>query len=515
MKKQEASGTSDAVTHSHSNAPTHSLAVPPGNPSREPDLDSIRDAVAADIWARYHRSCGHSVQLVLVVADHAAEVEDAAAVRRIAPQELADQWAAGWQARLDAIGVSCDGFVRTSETRHQRVAKALFLKLLDQEDIGVFDGGLPPIENAPAGGAGVPPASRQDACSTRRYALRVSKYEKALTQYLDDHADFIRPAECRDAVIRSARGHDPWVSRERREWGIPVPGDRGHAIEGWFDGLVGHLTASDYLTDPQAFERGWPPKVQIAAPGRLETHGAAPLALWMAMGLPFPERLIVRGRLRWEDAPLGSERGALGGWAAGPGAEPLRYAVARAADFVADASLSPSGIAACWNTEIVGRLLRLVETIRAAVEGACGGQVPRPGPFGPAEGALAEASTGLFAKIGPLIESLDLRAALEAVLTLVAKTSKYAVEHGVGCSPREAPAAPLYVLLEVCRLVAQGLRPFLPTVASAICGRLGIADDEGPSSSHAQWGLTRPRTRLPQGEPLESQFRRSCTSLDF
>ena len=509
---------------------TLSVVAPPGDPAREPDLDSIREAVAADIWARYHRLCGHAVRFVLVVADQGAEVEGAAAQRGLTPQGFADQGVTRWRACLDALGISCDELVRTSEIRHQRVAKALFLKLFDQDDVakGTRQGNggatacLPSRapEEGTVGQAGRGTEPREgdgplaDAAS-EGYFLRVSKYGKALTQYLEDHPDLILPAECREAVLRCVEGPDPWISRARGEWGISVPIDRGQAIEGWFDGLLSHLTTSGYLTDPQAFERAWPPHVQIVAPDALPTHGAAWLALLMAMGLPLPERIVVRGRWRWQDGPLGSEGGVLGERVAGLGADPLRYAVARAADFVADGALSLRGIVELWNTEIAGRLLRLVETCLAAAEYVCGGQVPRPGPFGPAEEALVGASTGLFSAVGPLVESLDLRAALGAVSALVSRATDYAVEQGIGDPPgprrgTQTLGTPLYVLLEVCRLAANGLRPFLPAVASAVCGRLGTVEDERPPSSQAQWGLTRPLTRIPQGESLELRLALKC-----
>ena len=508
------------------------LTMPPCLPTREPSLDLAREAVAADVVARCHALCGHDVRFVAAVVEQGRRVERAALARGLAPQALVDQWVERWQATLDALDVACDEVVRTTETRHQRIVQALFLKLFEQGDIykGTRQGRYCARceEFAPARAPEAGEAS--DACpecggllaetAAESYLLRVSKWQNALSAHLKANPSFLQPAGHHEAVLRAAAEPglpDPSVSRARDEWAIPVPMDRAHAVEAWFDGLVSHLTASGYLVDPQAFERTWPPRVQVVSPEAVGTYAFAWPALLMAAGLALPERMVVRGRIELREADSngsrqtadGNRQGAETGQrtdepvalAARFGSDALRYALLRAADFTSDGFLTPLALADLHGADVVGRLGRLAEATLGAIERGRGGQVPRPGPLGSPEHGLAEAATGLFSGNGPLIDAFDFRPALDRIWAVVDRAWDYAAEAGVAGAAGEPPKTPqldtaLYVLAETCRLVAHSLHPFLPATAAALRERLGLGADTLTPSTHGQWGVTRPLARI-------------------
>ncbi|MFW6108237.1 MAG: class I tRNA ligase family protein [bacterium] len=449
------------------------VTTPPVPPTGPPGPDATFEAVGADVYARSCALRGREARLAVGSLDYGRGVLDAAFDRGGTAEGWTEQWAEDWQAVLEALDVRAAVFTRTSETPHQRVVKALFLKLFDQGDIA------------------------KD--KTGGYVLRASRHAKATLAHLDEHPDFILPAARQEAALRAASEDgvsDVTLSRERSEWAIAVPIDPDHAIDDWFDALVSYLTGSGYLADPQLFERVWPPVVQVVTAQALRTHALAWPALLFAAGLQLPEHLLVRGRLQLDGA---TDAGEL---VEQMGSDALRYGLLRSARFTDDASLSVGALAERCNADLSDRLGRLVDEVLTAVEQRREGRVPRPGSLADAESALVEAAGELFAETSRRVGDFDFGGALDRVWALVDSALGYA--HGVGLTRAEGRRldTALYVLAETCRLVALSLRPFLPRAARAIEGRLGLEDDGHGAADLSQWGRSRPQARIRRGEPL-------------
>jgi len=450
------------------------LTTPPRPPTRQADLDLALEVVGADVYARSRALNGLDVRFVAGSLDCGRGVQEAAFERGGTPEGLANHWAESWQATLKALDVEATVFTRTGETAHQRVVKAFFLKLFDQDDIAKDD---------EQGG----------------YVLRASKYEKQTLAHLEQHRDLIVPSPLHEAMLRVASEEgvgDVCISRPKCEWAIPVPIDPEHAIDDWFDAVVSYLTSSGYLAAPQLFERVWPPTVQILTQDDLRVHALAWPAVLFAAGLELPEHLLVRGRVRL-DGP--SDAGEL---VERLGSDAVRYALLRAASFTADATVSMHDLVGLCNADLSDRLARLVDDVLAAIEQQRDGTVPRPGSLGDAEGALIEAASGLFATTSRLVGEFDFRTALDRVWAVVDEAQDYGRAVGLTAAEGRRLDTALYVLAETCRLIAFSLRPFLPRAAWAIEARLGLDYEGQAPASLAQWGLTQPQARVQRGEPL-------------
>ena len=490
------------------------LTTPPCPPTAEPQLDLAFEAVGADVFARSRQLHGLDTRFVVASLDYGRAVQRTAFERGGTPQDLANQWAESWQATLKALHVAPDGFTRTGETAHQRVVKAFFLKLFDQGDIykGTRQGSYCPRCKDFA--QGDPPADgRCPLCheplsdaTEQAYFLKASKHAKAIVAHLGQHHDFICPSALQDAVLKSATDAgvpDLCISRTRHQWAIPIPIDPDHVIDDWFDALISYLTSGGYLADPQLFERFWPPHFQILPNDSLERHALAWPALLMAAGLQLPDHLLVRGRFCLEQA------GAPGGPPTDPaglverlGPDAVRYALLRAAPYTDGGTLALHTLVELCNADLTDRLARLVETTLGAICARRGGAVPRPGPLADAEGTLVEAATAVFATTGRLVGEFGFPAALDHLWAVVDDALTYAQAAGVAtpngqADPRELDTS-LYVLAEVCRLLALSLRPFLPGAAAAIEQRLGTDTSGQKPASQTQWGLTQPQARVQQ-----------------
>jgi methionyl-tRNA synthetase len=161
--------------------------------------------------------------------------------------------------------------------------------------------------------------------------------------------------------------------------------------------------------------------------------------------------------------------------------------------------LSPATIVDAGNRLLNGELGRVVADTVAAVANHRSGLVPRSGALREPERELVDAASGLCEATGKAIEAYDFGGALDAVWRVVGSARSYAEDNGVaalvegGSEPRRLDTM-LYVLAEVCRLIAHSLEPLLPQGAAQIAQRLGVGYEGQPPAERHKWGLTRPQT---------------------
>ncbi|MFP4057083.1 MAG: class I tRNA ligase family protein [Candidatus Brocadiia bacterium] len=490
------------------------FTTPPRSPTAALALTQGLELVRADVVARSHRARGKSVRLVAASLDMGRDVARAAYERGGTPQALAGEWAERIQTALKALRVGPDDFVRTCEARHQRVVKALFLKLFDQGDIEKTTREVatcPRCEERrmPEGG-GQPrcPVCQEplERRSEEAYILRAGEHAKAVKEHLASQDDFIRPPALRDSVLEALAEHgvaDPSISGPQHPWAIPVPIDPQHSVEGWFDTLVSYLTATGYLADPQLFERCWPPAIQVVAAEQLMTHAVVWPALLAALGLPPPQRLVVSDAPPPAPAAEPTAAGDLAGLAERLGADALRYALLRARG----AGVSEPQALQLRRSDLEGRLAWLVERTIEAIDQRRDGVVPRPGSLRAAEQALAKHATELGERMATGVDDFDFVAPLDALWDVVDRARDYMRETSIDPRGAQSPGTrqesrALYVLAEVCRLVAHHAAPFFPDMAAAIHRRLGFDPEGLPVTHRAQWGLLQPETHIRRGDPL-------------
>jgi len=486
------------------------LTTSPRSPTREPDLDLAFELVGADVFARYKRLRGADVRVVAATVEQGREVERLAYERGGTPKDLIDHWAERWEATLDALDVAHDDHVRTTQARHQRVVKAVFLKLFDKGDIykGTREGPfcvrcaefVSEGETCPTCGDTLTRAGEE------AFFLKASSRQKNILARLLDDGGFIEPPERAQAVaepLRESGVADVAISRAAHQWAIAVPIDPNHAIEPWFDALLSYLTGSGYLAEPQTFERYWPPVLQVVPRDGLATHSVAWPALLMSLGLPLPARVVARGKLA-VDTDGSLEPCSL---ADHYGCDALRLALLSVAPYTEGGTFSVGRLVQLHNEHLVGTLGGLLERVVGFAQRARDGAVPRPGQFGSREDELAAGASGLLDEVGAHVERLDFPAALETLWATAAKAREYAeplAEEAAAANPNRKTDTRLYVAAETCRLVALALWPLLPRVAEAVLERLGLDPKEELAEPKPHWGHLKPGARVAPGEPVAS-----------
>src|SRR5664280_3334921 len=107
-----------------------------------PHIGHVYTTTIADILARYHRACGDEVFCLTGTDEHAAKVVDAAAERKLTPQQWADKNAQEFQETFKRLGISNDDFIRTTQDRHKTKVQQYVAELMTTGDVylGEYEG---------------------------------------------------------------------------------------------------------------------------------------------------------------------------------------------------------------------------------------------------------------------------------------------------------------------------------------------------------------------------------------
>ena len=178
--------------------------------SRRPHIGNTYEVVFTDAVARYKRMQGYDVFFLTGTDEHGVKIEELAKAEGVTPKAHVDKVVCEIQDICRLMHISYDGFIRTTDPRHEEVVQKIFKKLYDQGDIykSEYEGMYcTPCESfwtpsqlvdgkCPDCGREVQPAKEE------AYFLRLSKYQQWLEDYIEAHPDFIEigRASCRERV---------------------------------------------------------------------------------------------------------------------------------------------------------------------------------------------------------------------------------------------------------------------------------------------------------------------------
>src|SRR5437763_6822425 len=111
-------------------------------PNRRPHIGTAFEKIGADVQARYRRMEGYEVHFLMGNDENTVKVAKKAAELGQDVKAYCDDMARQFQEVWDALGVSYDEFVQTSEERHHRCCRAFIQKVYDNGHIykGHYEG---------------------------------------------------------------------------------------------------------------------------------------------------------------------------------------------------------------------------------------------------------------------------------------------------------------------------------------------------------------------------------------
>jgi methionyl-tRNA synthetase len=479
--------------------------------NNRPGLHTIYEVIGADVLARWHRMKGDETRFLTGTDEHSVNIAQRAAELGKTPKEFVDENVALFRKAEDALLISPDRFIRTTDPDHVRSAQEMVRRAYANGDIyvGDYEGWYCPAEGFKAAsdvvegpeGTRCPnhPTVPLQWLSEHNWFFRLSAYQERLEKHFEEHPGFAQPDFRRNEMLGFIRGglEDFSISRAGAEWGIPFPimpdGSSAQRPDGswdpaagtiyvWYDALINYVTGAGFPDNPAEFAKWWPADLHVIGKDIARFHTIYwPAMLWSA-GMEAPRGVWIHGWLLAQGERMSKSLGNF----LDPidvvktlGADGARYVTLREVAFDRDTDVSWDSFVRRYNADLANDFGNLVNRTVSMANRYFGGERTAPGP----KGALGEAWTSVLANYAEKLDSCLLHDALGALWEFVGaanrhvdSTQPWSLAKAMRAGDDEAGKrlrAVLGDLVEACRLVALAAAPFIPTASARAVAQLG------------------------------------------
>ncbi|HVY14771.1 MAG TPA: methionine--tRNA ligase [Rhodopila sp.] len=479
-----------------------------------PHIGHAYTSVCADVLARFKRLDGYDVFYLSGTDEHGQKVEKAARDAGVDPQTFTDRVSADFRGMSDAMGVSYDDWIRTTEERHKVSTCELWRRIAASGNIylGHYEGWYAVRDEAfyddgevtlqPDGSRIGPSGAPVEWVREPSYFFKLSAFQDKLLELYETQPDFVAPTSRRNEVISFVKSglRDLSISRTTFNWGIPVPDAPGHVMYVWLDALNNYVTACGF-PDPDAPRwKYWPADVHVVGKDIIRFHAVYWPAFLMAAGLPLPRRVSSHGWWIVDGEKMSKSLGNV----VEPrklvetyGLDQIRYFLMREKPFGADGSMSHAAIVSRINVELANDLGNLAQRTLSLIARNCGGQLPAHGEPTEDDLVLLAAADALLPIVRDHMDRQTFNEALEEIWKVVRAANAY-IDHqapwALNKTDKARMGSVLRVLTDTIRTIATLLQPFMPASTGRMLDQLGV-----PADARDFAGLA---TRLPAGEAL-------------
>jgi methionyl-tRNA synthetase len=189
------------------------------------------------------------------------------------------------------------------------------------------------------------------------------------------------------------------------------------------------------------------------------------------------------------------------------GVDAVRYQILRDMPYASDMEYSNGSAVTRINADLANDLGNLISRTTAMVEKYFGGKLIPERETADLDNELITMASGLRAKVDHLIDEPKLQEALIEIFKVISRANKYIDETAPWILAKDESkqprlAAVLYNLLEVIRIAASLLLPFMPESMAKAHSQI-CADSERTSYDAAgRWGVLPPDTSVNRGEVI-------------
>jgi methionyl-tRNA synthetase len=481
--------------------------------NNKPGLHTLHEVIAADALARWHRMRGTPTRFLTGTDEHSVNIAIRAAEEGRTPRDFVDEKVALFRAAEDALLVSPDRFIRTTDPDHLRSAQEMVRRAYERDDIyvGTYEGwycpneGFRNVTDVTETAAGTICPNHPDVplqwLTEKNWFFRLSAYQERLERWFEENPLFVQPDYRRNEMLGFIRGglEDFSISRAGGGWGIPFPllpdGSTAWRDDGtwdpeagtiyvWYDALINYITGAGFPDDPELFERWWPADLHVIGKDIARFHTIFwPAMLWSA-GLEAPRQVWVHGWLLDQGERMSKSRGNFLDpldFVAAFGADGARYVALREVAFDRDTDVSWDGFLRRYNADLANDFGNLVNRTVSMAGRYLEGE--RPGPRAAAEAPLAEGWSDTLRLVVEKLDGCRVNEALAELWEFVGGANKtvdaeapWVLAKAAKAGDEVAAARLRHVLgdlLEACRLVALAVAPVMPGAAPRILAQLG------------------------------------------
>lgn len=462
----------------------------------EPHIGHSYTNIASDCIARYKRLRGYQVFFLTGTDEHGQKVARAAGEAGSNPEKFTNQIAPRFIKLWKKLNISYDDFIRTTEKRHCQTVKEVLKILFKKKDLylGKYEGWYcTPCETflsfAQLKDKLCPDCGRSvEKISEENYFFRMSRYQSWLIKYIQSHPEFILPASRRKEILSFLENplSDLCISRPRQRlsWGIPLPFSRSHVTYVWFDALINYISAPGFFSNKKRFKKLWPADIHIIGKDILRHHAIYWPIILHALGLQPPKTIFAHGWWLLKDAKMSKSRGNIvdpEAIVASFGIDVFRYFLLREVPFGLDGTFSEKALIGRLNSDLANDLGNLLHRSLTMIEKYFQGVVPEPFKKHPADTRLISQKDELPQKYFQAMERFEFGLALDLIWNLINTANKYIED----IKPWELAkkndfsrlSSVVYNLVEVLRITAILIYPFIPESSSKMLRQLGLKMD--------------------------------------
>ncbi|MDP9339331.1 MAG: methionine--tRNA ligase [Acidobacteriota bacterium] len=485
-----------------------------------PHLGHTYTTIAADAIARYKQMRGFDVLFLTGTDEHGQKVERSAKNNNESPIDFVDRVSSEYRDLWKELGLRVDRFIRTTETRHAHAVQHLFREIQNNGYVykGHYEGNYCVSDEMyiddTTPGANCPECGRvTERVKEENYFFQLSKFEKPLLNYYEQHPEFIQPEARRNEVISFVRGglRDLSISRTTLKWGIPWQGDEKHVFYVWSDALTNYITAVGYPIKKDEFNHWWPADVHMVGKEIIRFHAVYWPAFLMAAGMELPKKIFAHGHLLFQDEKMSKSRGNI--QSAQPivgvlGVDALRYFLMREIVFGQDGGFSREALIARYNSDLANGLGNLASRTAAMIGRNFSGKIPKAAELQPQDKELSSVAQTSIPQVLEHYDKFEFSRALETIWAVIAAADKYLTTEqpwSLGTAPaeQERRGTILWVTAEVLRIVVALAHPILPESTAKVWKLLGQSGNLGSYElNNLRWGQLLPGLALGELQAL-------------
>lgn len=258
----------------------------------DPHVGFALEVLQADLLARHWRLLGHDVFFNTGTDEHGQKILQKAEERGEDVQAYVDHYAYEFKKLKEALNLSNDGFIRTTDENHIEAAQELWKRCEAKGDIykkkykGLYcvgDEAFLKEGDLVDGKCPNHPTMEVTEIEEENYFFKLSNYQDALLKYLEREDSVIPDWRRKEAMEFVKNGLEDFsISREkeRLSWGVPVPGDDTQVMYVWFDALTNYISTLGW-PEGENFKKYWEEGETLQVAGKDQVRFQS--IIWQAM----------------------------------------------------------------------------------------------------------------------------------------------------------------------------------------------------------------------------------------
>ena len=234
----------------------------------EPHIGHALESVQADTFARYKRLIGTNVFFNTGSDEHGQKIYEASQNAQKDVVEYVNYYASKFAKLKEALNLSYDRFIRTTESEHIIAAQQIWLKCLENGDIyekefeGLYCVGCERFLMQKDLSENICPIHLKEPIplKEKNWFFRLSKYQNQILNYLEKNNSIVPEWRREEAINFAKEGLEDFsVSRDRSRlsWGIDVPNDETQVMYVWFDALTNYISTLGWPDAVGNFKKYW------------------------------------------------------------------------------------------------------------------------------------------------------------------------------------------------------------------------------------------------------------------